>query len=247
MQRVTPKTAINRWMHHGSPEQVAHGVETDLFNAAVHPALGPLMRSLFVGLSGEEPYLTDISDLRGKYGAQLMPAVPKNIKRGFIPGAMPSWSSERATTHTDWGGREGAKFAAALRELSSTAAVIGDATGTLGGDEKHGNWLFRTAMGLIAPGTFANATNPYAAETNLMRQKRALTELRMPEALKIYAAAGPEEKRQIYRDVKDKVFAARAKPEEWGNPGSEIRAMAKRYFNVQPPPVASLMYPAPIR
>lgn len=242
IQRVTPKTAINRWMHHGSPEQIFNGFKADGLNLLAHPAMGPAARAGFVWATGKEPYVTDFADLQGKPSLELFPAIPGKLRSGVVGGVAPGFAGGYPTKHPGFGARTGAQFAAGLRELSSTAALLGEETGTLGEDDKKGSLAFRTVMGLAFPGMLSNASNPYAQENYLMQQKRSLSQLSLPDALKVYDAAAPNQKREMYREVKDKVYSAQQRPDQWNG---ETRALAKHYFNFQPRVPAALFPGAP--
>ncbi len=61
--------------------------------------------------------------------------------------------------------------------------------------------------------------------------------LSMPEAIRVYDAATPEEKLQIKREVNNKVFSARQRAGQFGKQGSETWILVNRYFpNALPRP-----------
>ena len=76
-------------------------------------------------------------------------------------------------------------------------------------------------------------------------------------AMQIYDVATDAEKRLIYREARNKVFAARSKPYEWNNPDGSpdqaTRAIAAKYFHVKPlaphaaPPPSPFPSPQPIQ
>lgn len=140
---------------HGSYGQSVEAGERDMLNAYLHPALGPVPRALFVGLTGEEPYVTSLRERTGAVGMGFYPAIPPKTKPG-IP------------THA-------AKALAALREMNAFWGAIGENTGFLGDDKgKKGNQWVRMAMDLTMPGLVANASNPYKRFNAVQQQKRAM-------------------------------------------------------------------------
>lgn len=147
----------------GTGGQAAEAAEADILNTLASPALGPLARAAFVGLTGEEPYLTGFRDYRtGKPGLSFMPAVP--------PKTKPGWPT--AFEHGK----------AALKQLNSLGAEAAENLGALTGlytaDQElpkgAGNWWLRSVLDLAAPGLFANSSNPYGKAAALRQQQRAL-------------------------------------------------------------------------
>jgi hypothetical protein len=228
--RVTPKEAINRWIRGGSLEQVKNGLEADGFNILTHPALGPFTQAAIVAATGHTPYMTDLTDRTGKGGPQFMSALPQKIKPGFIGGLAPALSSETPTKHPGFSGRLGATAAATIAQLSSTAGVIGQETGLLGDEDRKGSLIFRTVMNLALPGVLGSSSNPSASENYLMQQKRNLAEMSLPDALKTYEAANPDQKQEMFRIVRDKVYAAKTQ----GRLSGDTAALAQHYFGVKP-------------
>jgi hypothetical protein len=226
ISRVTPKQAIDRWVHHASLGQVVRGLAADTANATSRPFLGPTTRAGIVLATGHSPYITDWTDKTGKGAPELMPAIPKENKRGFLGGLAPALASGYPTKNYGDASRAGAQIAAALKELSSTAAAVGSGSGTLGEDERKGNIWFRTATSLMMPGILGTSSNPYAAQNYLMQQKRALAEMSLPDALKMYEVANPQEQQTMRPVMRQKVYAARMQ----GRLAGDTAALAQHYF-----------------
>ena len=135
-------------------------------NTWAHPFLGPIPRAAFVGLTGNEPYVTSLRDDRAQFKPSLMPAV-KN------PGNSVAGDLKRP--------------AAALRELNPTLFDAGNAGVTtfehfLGNTKYHsgigekggkGDDWFRMVTDLARPGVLGEAQNPAKKSAFLKRQARA--------------------------------------------------------------------------
>ena len=65
--------AFDTKMAGGNAQQMLEGAVPGAINAAVHPLLGPPARAAFVGITGQEPYVTSMRDLEGRPGVQLLP------------------------------------------------------------------------------------------------------------------------------------------------------------------------------
>jgi len=147
----------------GTAGQAAEAAEGDILNTLSSPALGPAARAAFVGITGDEPYITGFRDYRtGRAGLSLMPAVPPKT-----PPGLPT---------------VGARALSAAKQLNSLGAEAAENLGGLTGLYKPdqelpkgaGNWWMRSVLDLAAPGLFANSSNPYARRNALRQQQRAL-------------------------------------------------------------------------
>lgn len=66
--------------------------------------------------------------------------------------------------------------------------------------------------------------------------KASIRGLTIPEALRVYDAATEAERKEINKDVHNKVFAAsKHEPGLFGKADDETRSLAKKYFSVTPP------------
>lgn len=154
----------------GTGGQVFEAAVKDILNSFAHPALGPGARALFVGVTGAEPYLTGLRD-RGRMGPQLMPAVPDRLKPGFLGGLAPVLSSATPRKNPGFMAQQGAKSAAALREMNSFWGAFGEHTGFLGPDKgEKGSGAVRMIVDLAFPNLIQRASNPYKRENSIKRQ-----------------------------------------------------------------------------
>lgn len=147
----------------GNGGQASEAAEADVLNTLSGPALGPAARAAFVGITGDQPYVTGFRDYRtARAGLSMMPAVP--------PKTKPGWPTA------------GARALAAAKQLNSLGAEAGENLGALTGlytaDQElpkgAGNWWLRSLLDLAAPGLFANSSNPAGKAAALKQQQRAL-------------------------------------------------------------------------
>lgn len=68
--------AIDTMMHGGTWWQGAEYGLAQSASTVTQPAVGPIMRSAWVGITGTQPYLTAGRDQRGSIGPQFFPAIP---------------------------------------------------------------------------------------------------------------------------------------------------------------------------
>lgn len=68
--------AIDTMMHGGTWWQAAEYGLAQSASTVTQPAVGPIMRSAWVGITGTQPYLTAGRDQRGSIGPQFFPAIP---------------------------------------------------------------------------------------------------------------------------------------------------------------------------
>lgn len=136
----------------GNSAQMMDAMVKDVVNSFMSPALGPLIRAAFVGVTGNEPHLTGLRNDRGNFSPQFYPAVPK----------------AKSTL-----GSEGAKAIAAVGELNGLYKRLGIAAGFLPDNEgaKGGNPLIRQAVDTVAPGLVGGASNQ-SAKGQFMKQQR---------------------------------------------------------------------------
>ena len=137
-------------------------------------------------------------------------------------------------------------MAAALQELSSSATLAGESAGILGENTRKGNMMVRGLTDLLLPSTIKNAANPEAHQRHLMEQKRYVSELSAPDALRYYAGLQPEEQSIIARDVRDKVYAdARNRPQVFT---PQTAALAQKNFNIRlyGPKIGAIGTPQPV-
>ncbi len=141
----------------GSAGQSLEAAQRDIINAFAHPALGPIARGVFVGVTGAEAYLTSLRDRQGRIAPSFYPAVPPKTKPG-LPAL-------------------GARMMAAGIELNAFYGAIGEATGMLGEDKgKKGNQWLRMMFDMTLPGLVANASNPYKRAAAIRQQKYAVNQ-----------------------------------------------------------------------
>ena len=159
------KGAADTLMEGGQAWQAWEAAERDILNTWSHPFMGPIPRAAFVGLTGDEPYLTSLRDDRARYAPQLMPAV-KNPH-----GAAGT----------------GKRALAAARELNPTLFDVGNAGVTtlehfygdpswnsgLGHSTDKGDEWFQMVTNLALPNVMANAQNPAKQSMYLHRQANA--------------------------------------------------------------------------
>ena len=146
------KGAADEAMEGGTWWQDLEAAQRDMMNSYAHPWLGPIPRAVFVGLTGDEPYLTNLRDDRARFAPQLMPAVRN-------PGEGNSLLKR---------GR------AAAGELNSFFANVGANSG-LGETNKRDttdHWM-RMAADLALPGLVANGQNPAKQAAYVRRQAAA--------------------------------------------------------------------------
>ena len=89
----------------GNARQIRESAATGPINALSHPFIGPPARALFVGVTGQDPYVTGLRDREGRPGLQLLPA---DTKGSSFP-----------------------HLGAAVREVSGVQGRLGEATGFL--------------------------------------------------------------------------------------------------------------------
>lgn len=141
--------------------QISEAAEKGVLNSFAHPALGPATRAMFVGITGESPYVTSLRD-RGRIGIQFYPAIPPATKPGLATQAAKSW--------------------AALKQLNSFytegAENLGDLTGFSQprGPAKKGSWWWKEAGNVLTPGLVGSPSNPWKA-SNAIRQEQHYTSL----------------------------------------------------------------------
>jgi hypothetical protein len=170
--RVTPKTAYTTAHAGGTTGQVVDAVQKDVMNTLTHPTLGPAARAAFVGLTGQEPYITGLRERSGRPGLKLLPATPDKLKPGFMGGFAPSLASGTPRKNPGWSAQQGARASATLKELNSLGGEIGEVTGFLGADHgQPGNALLRTVFDLAFPGLIGTAGNPFASQTAIQQQR----------------------------------------------------------------------------
>lgn len=133
--------------------QQLEAAQKDSMNSFAHPFLGPVPRAAFVGLTGDEPYLTGLRDDRGRLAPQLEPGVQK-------AGGGVSFAK---------------KAAAAARELNSFYGNVGAAVGGLETNphDTSNKWA-RMAVDLAAPGLVGFAQNPAVQRAKVARQVAAV-------------------------------------------------------------------------
>ncbi len=139
---------------HGSVGQQMEAAQRDMLNAFLQPALGPAAKMSFVGISGQEPYVTGFRDRTGRVGLQFFPMVNPKVKPGL------PFAAERAK--------------AAAREINSFYGALGESTGFLGTDQgqKGSAWLHMIIdYALPTAGLVGSATNPYARSEMLQQQR----------------------------------------------------------------------------
>ncbi len=143
----------------GTTGQSLEAAQRDILNAFLHPASGPVVKAAFVGVTGNELYVTGLRDRSGQIGPHFYPAIPPKTKPG-LPAL-------------------GARTVAAARELNSFYGSLGEASGFLGEDKgKKGNQWLRMGIDLVVPGLVANASNPYKRAAGIQQQKRAINRSR---------------------------------------------------------------------
>lgn len=139
--------------------QVMEAAQKGMMNAFAHPALGPASRAIFVGVTGEEPYLTGLRD-RGSVAMRFYPAIPQFTKPG-LP-------------------RVGAQAWAAAKQLNSFytegAENLGGLTGFAPPSQKRGDWFWKEGANILAPGLVSPASNPWKA-SNALRTERHIESL----------------------------------------------------------------------
>ena len=167
-------SAVETLQRGGSKMQSADAATKDVLNSLMHPVLGPGVRAVFVGLTGREAYLTGMRDRYGAPGPQLMTALPKEMKPGFLGGFAPLLSSERTQRKAGAAAEVGARTAEAIRQLNSFYGAVGESTGLLGPDKgQKGLHSLRIAVDLTFPGLVRQPSNPYAARRSVEQQRRS--------------------------------------------------------------------------
>jgi ddrB-like ParB superfamily domain len=134
----------------GNARQIREAAATGPINAVTHPFLGPPARALFVGVTGQSPWLSGLRDREGRPGLQLLPA---DTKASSFP-----------------------HLGAALREVSGVQGRLGEATGFLPatGMPERGNPYFRMVADLALPGLFAQASNVPGKAAALARERKSV-------------------------------------------------------------------------
>ena len=139
----------------GNFGQQLEAAQRDMMNSFAQPFLGPPVKAAFVGITGQEPYVTGLRDRQGKVGVQLFPMIPPKTKPG-LPAL-------------------GQRGIAALREINSFYGSVGEATGLLGQDQgRKGNKWAKMLTDYTVPGLVGNATNPFA-RAEMLKQQRSGT------------------------------------------------------------------------
>lgn len=146
------KGAADTAMQGGKWWQDLEAAQRDVMNSYAHPWLGPIPRAAFVGLTGDEPYLTGLRDDRAKFNPQLMPAV-RNPGQG-------SSVLKRA--------------GAAAKELNSFYGNVAanSGLGETNNRDSTDHWA-RMVFDLALPGLVANGQNPAKQATYVRRQAAA--------------------------------------------------------------------------
>lgn len=155
---------------HGNAGQIEEAALKDMLNAFAQPFEGPSFKAAFVGLTGQEPYITGLRDRQGNVGPQLFPMIPKGTK----PGLPQHFTKKAFADSTDV-----QKAIAAAREINSFYGAgiegLGQSTGFIGQDQgKKGNHFVRMMTDYAFPGLVGNATNPFARQ-EILRQQRSGT------------------------------------------------------------------------
>lgn len=128
--------------------QSLEAAQKDVANSFAHPFLGPIPRALFVGLTGDEPYLTGLRDDRARFEPQLLHEVHGTAGKSVLERPL-----------------------AAAKELNSFYGNVGAATG-IGEPREHdttNRWV-RMTFDLALPGLVGQAQNPYVQRRSLIRQ-----------------------------------------------------------------------------
>jgi N12 class adenine-specific DNA methylase len=175
MRALGAAGAIETRIAGGDTEQVVDAMIKDWLNTYSHAALGPIPRMLIGGL-GWQPYLNDLRDRNGQFGPQVSSSVPNQLKPGWFGGATPGLAPGTPRPHPDFWANTGARMAAAVEQLNSFGANLGEATGLLGEyDHPRGNpWLRNGANLMLAPllgEPIANPSNPYKRNQYLRQQR----------------------------------------------------------------------------
>jgi hypothetical protein len=159
----------------GNLQQSIEAGLSDTINAILHPVAGPAARALFTGVTGREIYLTGLRDRQGNPGPQLMPAVPKQLKPGFLGGFAPALASGTPRKKAGFAAELGARTARAAGELNAFGNAVGENTGFLGPDKGvKGNAWLRMLIDLAFPNLVKNATTPAKGAKALHDQARAV-------------------------------------------------------------------------
>lgn len=137
----------------GSAGQMTEAAQRDFLNAFLQPGLGPVPRGLFVGLTGNEAYLTGLRDREGKLSPQFFPAIPPRTPAPAL----------------------GRRAAAAAGELNAFYKSVGIASGMLpeGRDLKANQWV-KMITDLAAPGLVAPPSNQRAKADFLQSQRAGM-------------------------------------------------------------------------
>lgn len=142
--------AFDAHMAGGNGRQTIEGAVPGPINAITHPFLGPPARALFVGVTGEEPYVTGVRDTEGRPGLQFLPGVSKTDSFPHV--------------------------GAAVRDVGGVLGRLGEATGFLPpeGIPEKGDKYMRMLTDLAVPGLVARASNPAAKARVMQNERRAV-------------------------------------------------------------------------
>ena len=143
----------------GNARQIRESAATGPINALSHPFIGPPARALFVGVTGQDPYVTGLRDREGRPGLQLLPA---DTKGSSFP-----------------------HLGAAVREVSGVQGRLGEATGFLPSKSmpERGNPYFRMVADLALPGLFAYASNVQGKVKALAHERKSVDKAVVRERL----------------------------------------------------------------
>ena len=149
----------------GSAGQMTEASGRDFLNAIVQPAMGPVPRALFVGITGQEPYLTNLRDREGRLGPQFFPAIPPRTPAPAI----------------------GARAAAAIGEANALFKNLGESTGFIppgyespfkvhqkGVHPPDGDDIMKMIIDLGAPGLIPVPSNAERKAGYLERQRAGM-------------------------------------------------------------------------
>jgi N12 class adenine-specific DNA methylase/broad specificity phosphatase PhoE len=150
--------AYDAWRAGGKPWQIAEGALVDVLNSLAHPLTGsPIIRAAVIGITGQEPYLTGLTDrITGRPSLQYRTVVPKGTKPGLPRAAVQV--------------REGLLSVNGFVRNIATALGFGARAAE---SANEGNQWAKAALDLIFPGLIAGTYNAALARRMLALEAKA--------------------------------------------------------------------------
>lgn len=159
----------------GTPGQQFEYAQRDIYNSLAHPFVsGPLVRAPFVFLTGNEPQISSLRDVTGRFGPELYPAIKK---------APPGWPTLE---------QRGAEAVANVNPFAQTVAAgfgFGEKGQEANQEGKPSRWV-RMVADLVAPRLLGSSVDVLSQESRIAKQAKAAggkpsPDVKLPEDVRV--------------------------------------------------------------